>query len=194
MAVVQEPAEGTTYWYGPADTETRSILEAVRTFRRADEAMRQRAGRDMAMNLTDLRALRHVIAAEQVGTSVTPRDLAEDLGISTASTTKVLDRLAGSGHLQRRPHPRDRRSVVVVATAAAHREVRERLAGAHARMIEAARGVPEHCRPAVRDFLLALAASVEETDDDVATTVVEDGPVRPPEAVGQRDGDPAAGR
>ena len=40
---------------------------------------------------TDLRALRHVIAAEQVGTSVTPRDLAEDLGISTASTSLRLN-------------------------------------------------------------------------------------------------------
>ncbi|WP_245852069.1 MarR family winged helix-turn-helix transcriptional regulator [Isoptericola jiangsuensis] len=179
---MQQPPGGTAYWYDSDDDDARHLLEALRVFRRSDEAMRRRAGREMAMNLTDLRALRHVIAAERRGDSVTPRDLAEDLGISTASTTKVLDRLTGSGHLERLPHPRDRRSVVVVATPDAHAEVRARLAGAHARMLAAARAVPEHCRPAVRDFLLAMAASVDTPDDAVAEAVVGD------------DGAPAAGR
>ncbi|GAA4724026.1 MarR family transcriptional regulator [Isoptericola chiayiensis] len=172
--------DGDPYFYGPGDDAPRSLLEALRVFRRSDEVMRRRAVRDMDMNLTDLRALRHVIAAERHDRPVTPRGLAADLEISTASTTKLLDRLSASGRLERRPHPRDRRSVVVVATPAAHAEVRDRLGGAHARMIEVARAVPEHCRPAVRDFLLGMAASVEESDDDVAGSVVGDvGTVRP---------------
>ncbi|MEL7977622.1 MarR family transcriptional regulator [Isoptericola sp. F-RaC21] len=172
--MTQAPTGGSSYWYGESDAEPRRLLEALRTFRRADEAMRRRAGREMKMNLTDLRALQHVIACEGHGEPATPRGLAEYLTISTASTTKLLDRLVASGHLERRPHPSDRRSVVVVASDAAHAEVRERLAPVHARMLEIARAVPARSRPAVRDFLLAMAAEAEREPDDVAGTVVGD--------------------
>ncbi|MFC7877225.1 MarR family winged helix-turn-helix transcriptional regulator [Isoptericola sp. NPDC057391] len=173
--MTQAPTGG-SYWFGESDAEARSLLEALRTFRRADEAMRRRAGRDMKMNLTDLRALQHVIACEGRGEPATPRGLAEYLTISTASTTKLLDRLVASGHLERRPHPSDRRSVVVIASDAAHAEVRERLAPVHARMLEIARAVPARSRPAVRDFLLAMATEAERESDHAAGTVAGDAP------------------
>src|SRR5688572_998841 len=115
--------------------------------------MRVRASRDMDMNLTDLRALQHVIAREQSDDPVTPRSLASALGISTASTTKLLDRLCASGHLERLPHPSDRRSVVVVASPHAHVEVQERLGRMHDRMLAIAEAVPPSGRAAVHDFL-----------------------------------------
>lgn len=168
-------SEASSYWYsGDGDPEPHRLLEALRAFRRADEAMRLRASRDMDMNLTDLRALQHVIARERGGLPVAPRELASHLGISTASTTKLLDRLCASGHLERRPHPSDRRSIVVVATPEAHTEVRERLTRMHEGMYAVAKAVPPHCRPAVRDFLLAMAAQVEQGYDDAARTVVDE--------------------
>jgi DNA-binding MarR family transcriptional regulator len=57
-----------------------------------------------------------LIVREQRGQAVSPHDLARHLRISTASTTKLLDRLTSSGHLERRPHPHDRRARVVVLT------------------------------------------------------------------------------
>ncbi|WP_425953446.1 MarR family winged helix-turn-helix transcriptional regulator [Xylanimonas sp. McL0601] len=168
-------ANAVSYWYADdEDPEPRRLLEALRAFRRADEAMRLRVSRDMDMNLTDLRALQHVIAREWGEEPATPRSLATSLGISTASTTKLLDRLCASGHLERQPHANDRRSVVVLASPKAHAEVRERLTRMHERMLEAARAVPAHCKPAVRDFLLAMAAQMEQGDDDAARTVVVD--------------------
>ncbi|MFC8598640.1 MULTISPECIES: MarR family winged helix-turn-helix transcriptional regulator [unclassified Isoptericola] len=172
--MTQAPTTGASYWYGEDDAEPRLLLEALRAFRRSDEAMRRRAGRDMNMNLTDLRALQHAIACEERGEPATPRGLAEYLAISTASTTKLLDRLVASGHLQRHAHPTDRRSVVVTASKAAHDEVRERLASVHDRMLQTARAVPAHCRPAVREFLLAMAAEAEREPDDAAGAVVGD--------------------
>jgi DNA-binding MarR family transcriptional regulator len=173
MSSVDDGADAVPYWYADdEDPEPRRLLEALRAFRRADEAMRVRVSRDMDMNLTDLRALQHVIARERAGDPATPRSLATALGISTASTTKLLDRLSRSGHLERRPNDDDRRSVVVVASPEAHTEVRERLARMHERMLEAARAVPAHARPAVREFLLAMAAQLEEGDDDAARAVV----------------------
>ncbi|NMR19091.1 MarR family winged helix-turn-helix transcriptional regulator [Cellulomonas fimi] len=151
------------YWYEPdiGDDTIVGLLAAVRTFRRADAGMRRRLGAEMDMNGTDLHALQLLIAAQARGDAVTPRALSAHLAISTASTTKLLHRLTASGHLTRAPHPTDRRSLVVVPTAHAHQEVRERLAGMHARMAEVAGGVPVEARAAVVDFLRAMAALLD---------------------------------
>lgn len=154
------PAAGPAYWYD-GDTAVVEMLAALRAFRRADQEMRRRVSADMDMNVTDMQALQFIIAAENHGRTVTPRELAAQLHISTASTTKLLDRLTASGHLTRTPHPSDRRSLVVVPTEHAHREVRDRLARMHERMREIARAVPEPARPAVVMFLRAMADQLD---------------------------------
>ena len=77
---------------------------------------------DMDMNASDLAAMRLLVVREQRGEWVSPHQIAAHLSISTASTTKLLDRLTASGHLERRPHPSDRRARVVVLTDAARAE------------------------------------------------------------------------
>ncbi|MFS0867141.1 MarR family winged helix-turn-helix transcriptional regulator [Microbacterium sp. 179-B 1A2 NHS] len=93
-----------------------TALEAVRAL--SDSMDRMYAGMrgDMDMNMTDLAALRMLIMREQSGQAVKPHDIATHLAISTASTTKLLDRLSDSGHLRREPHPVDRRARIVVLT------------------------------------------------------------------------------
>lgn len=154
---------GPPYWYDETDSAV-ALLAALRRFRAADHEMRRRMMAGMAMNATDLQALRYVIAHERTKEPATPRALARHLSISTASTTKLLNRLTASGHLQRAPHPRDRRSVIVVATAHAHEQVRERLTHMHQRMLEIARDVPEESREAVIAFLLAMAWQLDAED------------------------------
>jgi DNA-binding MarR family transcriptional regulator len=77
---------------------------------------------EMALNATDLAALRLMVMREQRGIPVSPRDVARHLRISTASTTKLLDRMEVAGHLERHPHPHDRRARVVVLTDLSRRE------------------------------------------------------------------------
>lgn len=147
------------YWY--PDPDVRSVLEALRRFRRADQEMRRRVSSAMDMNTSDLQALQLVIAAEQVGKTVSPRDLSAHLGISTASTTTLVDRLTASGHLERTPHPTDRRGVVVRATCHAHSEVRQRLERMHRRMAEIASAVPPEARGAVVQFLESISDQLD---------------------------------
>ena len=94
----------------------RDALQAVRAFSDALDRMHGGMKDEMDMNASDLGALRMLIVREQRGESVSPHDVARHLRISTASTTKLIDRLAASGHLERRPHPHDRRARVVVLT------------------------------------------------------------------------------
>lgn len=148
----------------PYDDGVATILHALRALVSADQDMRRRISAGMDMNVTDLQALRMVIRAEREGRLVTPRDLASYLGITTASTTKLLDRLTTSGHLQRSPHPTDRRSVLLTATPHGHREIGERLRRMHDRMAEIAAAVPEHARGPVVEFMNAMALEFAAVD------------------------------
>lgn len=118
------PAPGTR-----RESVTDALL-AVRAFSDAMDRMHSGMKSDMDMNATDLAALRMLIVREQRGEMVSPHDVARHLRISTASTTKLLDRLSASGHLDRQPHPRDRRARVVVLTERTRREFYQHF-GAH---------------------------------------------------------------
>ena len=157
---VPEESGGEGYWYDD-DASVVGLLRALRRFRRADQEMRRRMSVGMDMNETDLRALQLVIEAETRDDHLTPRDLAEHLAISSASTTKLLDRLTASGHLTRAPHPSDRRSLILASTPYAHAEIRDRLTRMHERMAAIARAVPVESRGAVVAFLDALVAELD---------------------------------
>jgi DNA-binding MarR family transcriptional regulator len=93
-----------------------TLLRAVRDFGDAHDRMNGALKHGMNMNVTDLAALRLLIMREERGAAVTPADISRHLRISTASTTKLLDRLTDAGHVVRVPHPTDRRALVVQLT------------------------------------------------------------------------------
>ncbi|MEN0130169.1 MAG: MarR family transcriptional regulator [Brevundimonas sp.] len=156
------------YWYD--DESIAELLEAVRRFRRSDTEMRRRISAGMAMNVTDMQALQYVIATESRGEHAHPGGIAAHLAISTAATTKLLDRLAASGHLVRSTHPTDRRSVVVASTPHAHDQIRARLLHMHQEMARIAAAVPADARPAVRAFLDALSDQLDSEQGFEALT------------------------
>lgn len=98
------------------DVAVMRTLEAVQEFSDSIDRMHGGMRGDMEMNATDLSALRMLMVRERAGESVKPHDIAVHLSITTASTTKLLDRLVGWGYAERRPHPTDRRARVVVLT------------------------------------------------------------------------------
>ncbi|MEV8266174.1 MarR family transcriptional regulator [Microbacterium sp. NPDC076911] len=98
------------------DVVVMRTLHAIRALSDAMDRMHGGMKGDMDMNITDLATLRMLIMREQRKQTVSPHDIAEHLRISTASTTKLLDRLVASGYVTRQPHPSDRRSRVVELT------------------------------------------------------------------------------
>ncbi|MDF2916881.1 MAG: MarR family transcriptional regulator [Microbacterium sp.] len=115
----------------------RSALEAVRAFSDAMDRMHTGLRSDMDMNATDLSALRMLSIREQRGELVKPHDLARHLGISSASTTKMLDRLAKEGFIERAPHPNDRRALVITLTESSRQDFGRHFAARLRRMREA---------------------------------------------------------
>lgn len=93
-----------------------AMLRAVRSFGDAHDRMSSGMKHGMRMNPTDLATLRLLIMRAERGQAVSPNEIAKHLRISTASTTKLLDRLSKTGHLRRVPHPSDRRAQVIELT------------------------------------------------------------------------------
>ena len=139
------------------------VLSAVRRWREAEQRMSEKSRSDMKLGDNDMKAMRFIILSTNQGNTVTPGMIAEHLTISTASTTKLLDRLAVAGHITRSPHPTDRRAVVITVNPDAHTEVQEKVGRLHARRFQVAAKLQPHEREIVIRFLDELAATGEAT-------------------------------
>ncbi|GAA4675059.1 MarR family winged helix-turn-helix transcriptional regulator [Frondihabitans cladoniiphilus] len=155
------------YWYA-ASSEQRGVdvLNALRRYRAAESEMRRRTRTSMKMGETDLKAIRFLLQSERHAKTVTPKQLANHLGITTASTSVLINRLVESGHLQRHSHPTDGRAVLLTATEDSNEEVRATLSGMHARMITIAESLPPEGAAYVAQFLEAMTEAVADVDAD----------------------------
>jgi DNA-binding MarR family transcriptional regulator len=75
-----------------------------------DHDIERQLGRELGVNSTDLDAMQHLMRHGRLS----PSELAQRLGISTAAATVAIDRLVRVGHVTREPHPTDRRRLLVV--------------------------------------------------------------------------------
>ncbi|PJJ73519.1 DNA-binding MarR family transcriptional regulator [Diaminobutyricimonas aerilata] len=154
------------YWYADAARTRRGIevLNALRQYRAAESEMRRRTRTSMGMGETDILAIRYLLQAEKLGLQVSPKDLAAKLQISSASVTVLIDRLVKSGHVERQPHPTDRRAIIVAPTHHTNTEVRGTLGQMHERMIDVAESLEPDEAAAVVRFLARMREAVDEID------------------------------
>lgn len=138
-----------------------AVLEQIRAFTDAMDRMHSGKKSDMDMNATDLAALRMLVVREQRGQSVSPHELAHHLRISTASTTKMLDRLSASGHVVREPHPHDRRARVVLLTDASRRAFFQTFGSTLAAMRGVAQRYTEEELGTIAQFLKEVGDAVD---------------------------------
>ena len=140
------------------------VIATLLEYRLAEEAMRRRTRDSMHMGTTDLQALRFLIKAQGEDRIVSGRDVADHLGMTSASVTALLDRLTKSGHVQRTPHPTNRRSNMVTATPGSDDEVRQTLGAMHGRMIETTRALSPADAALIEHFLVSMTAAVDSID------------------------------
>jgi len=157
----QQPA---SYWYVEDDARSTSVMEAMRSYRAAEVAMRRRTQQSMDMGENELLVLRFLARSRLRDQEVTPAMLTRYLGITSASTTALLDRLERSGHVSRTPNPADRRSVLVTSSEKADIEVRHTLAAMHERMMAVVRDMDVAQRETVIAFLDAMRVAVDQID------------------------------
>jgi DNA-binding MarR family transcriptional regulator len=143
-----------------------TVLDAMRGWSESERRMSQASQRYMRLGETDMRALRLLIAARNQIIPVTPGMIAAHLAISTAATTKLLDRLERGGHVRRRPHPTDRRSLTVEVTDETRSAARESVGRAHARRFDVIAGLSPSERGVVAAFFDAMSATASDAEND----------------------------
>ncbi|MGW4406058.1 MarR family winged helix-turn-helix transcriptional regulator [Nonomuraea sp. NPDC004702] len=77
------------------------------------DRMGERFAAAHALHPTDVRALICLLDAARTGTPATPGTLGTHLGLNSAGTTAVVDRLERLGHVRRERDTRDRRRVLL---------------------------------------------------------------------------------
>ncbi|QDP95418.1 winged helix-turn-helix transcriptional regulator [Microlunatus elymi] len=101
---------------------------AVRLLLQAGREMQAAAARRMGLRVTDVQAMDLVTAS---GNKISPKELADRLGIRTASASVLIDRLTEAGHVRRtpveQPEGKPRYRTNVSATEHARTEVRQTL-------------------------------------------------------------------
>lgn len=96
-----------------ADEITR-VTDAVERLRLAEARLgRQRAG-TAGLNDADRAAVRYITELGDRGVDVTPTMLASHLHLSPSTVTGLVDRLVAKELVSLVPHPRDRRSKILV--------------------------------------------------------------------------------
>ncbi len=99
------------------DDETRGlryeIVSRLQDLATESRHVAQSFSATQGLNHTDLEALLHVMRAEARGEAITSGGIADVLGLTSGAATGVIDRLARSGHVERRRDEHDRRVVRV---------------------------------------------------------------------------------
>lgn len=163
-----------------------AVMQALGTLRDTENRLMDASLEYMKLGHNDMRALHFLIVSENRDVVVTPGAIAAHLHVSSASTTKLLDRLERAGHITRSPHPSDRRALAIRITPETRHTAMETVGRQQARRFAAAARLTPDQRAVVIDFLTTMAR--ELADDSSRDGVPASGDNR------SGDTDPAAAR
>lgn len=145
------------------------IMAALGALREAEERLSEASLAYMKLGRTDMRALHLLIVMSNSGQVVTPGALAAHLKISTASTTKLLDRLERGGHITRAIHPHDRRAFAISITPETHEAAMQTVGRQQAKRFHAAARLTGPEREVVTRFLADMTNELDVSNEDWAT-------------------------
>ncbi|MEV7605841.1 MarR family transcriptional regulator [Paenarthrobacter sp. NPDC089322] len=137
-----------------------ALMDALGRLREAERRLSDASLKYMKLNQSDMRALHYLIVSANRGVIATPGAIAAHLRISTASTTKLLDRLERAGHVTREAHPSDRRALAIAITPETHEAAMKSVGRQQARRFLAAARLTPAERDVVMRFLDDMAAEI----------------------------------
>ena len=143
-----------------------ALMGALGELREAEQRLSDASRRYMQLNDTDMRALHYLIVCANRDMIATPGGIAQHLAISTASTTKLLDRLEKGGHIRRSPHPSDRRALAISITPETRRAAMDTVGRQQSKRFYAAARLTREERDTVIRFLNDMTAEIALTGDE----------------------------
>ncbi|GHB83632.1 transcriptional regulator [Streptomyces cirratus] len=113
------------------------------------------------MHPTEVRALIALMDAARAGEEITAGRLGSELGLNSAGTTALVDRLERAGHVRRVRDARDRRKVSIEVEERAVALGRSHFGPLIDRAVELLRGYDERELAAVRRFLTGMRQAAD---------------------------------
>lgn len=146
-------------------TQITRVMMALGALRAAEQRLSEASRQYMKLNETDMRALHFLIVCSNRGTIATPGAIAHHLNISSASTTKLLDRLEKGAHIVRSPHPTDRRALAITITPETHQAAMETVGRQQAKRFHSGARLNSEEREVVIRFLEDMTREIAITDE-----------------------------
>lgn len=141
------------------------LMAALGRLREAEQELSDVSLRYMKLNRTDMRALHYLIVSANKGEIATPGAIAAHLNITTASTTKLLDRLERAGHIVRKAHPSDRRALAITITPKTHEAAANTVGRQQAKRFYSAARLTTEERDVVIRFLDDMTSEISLRDE-----------------------------
>ncbi|WP_285600346.1 MarR family transcriptional regulator [Kineosporia sp. NBRC 101731] len=136
-----------------------ATTDAVQDLVVAALEVRRKVIQQLGLTETELGALEHLSL-----TPSSPGELARLLHVSTAASTGVVDRLEGRGHVERRPHPTDRRRTEVHLTSSGRGAIERQLMPMLAGLSALDEGLSESERATVLKYLRGVVQAFSQVN------------------------------
>lgn len=154
----------------PEDAEQISnLMKALGRLRDAEQHISTLSQKYMKLGRNEMKALHFLMVAGNTNTLTTPSAIAQHLNISSASTTKLLDRLEAGHHIVRSAHPTDRRALTISVTEETRQSAMDTVGRQQAKRFGAASRLTRDERDIVIRFLNEMSADLSVIDGDWAS-------------------------
>jgi DNA-binding MarR family transcriptional regulator len=140
------------------DADLDRLMTAFRVLQMHHARVLHRSSTERGLNATDVRFVFFLAASDEGG--VTPKQAGEYLELTTGAMTSLVDRLEKRGHLERRPNPDDRRSVLLHLTETGEDIARE-IGGVYTHAFREV--IDPRYRADLADAFVLLGATLEHT-------------------------------
>ncbi|WIB77982.1 MarR family transcriptional regulator [Curtobacterium sp. MCPF17_002] len=130
----------------------------------------EQALRALRMLPIDALALQHLVQADRDGRMLNATQLARALRLSTAGITKLIDRLARAGRVERRPNPKDRRGIIIIPAPTAERDLARAYGHIHAPLIAVIDELTDEEAATIDRFANRLSQALRTELDSAAPT------------------------
>ncbi len=132
-------------------------LQALRELLSLSETVAPTIARRAGMSHSELRTL-ELLVREPYG----PAELARELGVTTAASSGIIDRLVERGHVVRQAHSTDGRRTVVVMTESGREELLAHLLPMFRALGELDAELDDHERDIVERYLRGAMAAIRQ--------------------------------
>jgi DNA-binding MarR family transcriptional regulator len=140
---------------GVPQWRTTATLAALQELGEVSETVPAVVSRQAGLSTTELHSLRHLMRGP-----LGPVEIGRLLGVTSAASSGVVDRLVSRGHAERRSHPGDGRRTEVVITDSGRAEVLARMRPMFEALADLDASLDDRDRAVVERYLLGATAAM----------------------------------